>query len=96
MLVPTPLDKVCDPAGRPYFLWDNELTLEEFRAKLHSGDPDERLYWTGVLLRQAKPDDAIVIAGRDAIAAAVPGLRGRLGAQEALWVWLTERWATRG
>jgi hypothetical protein len=46
-----------------------------------------------VLLRQAQPDDAIVIADRDAIAAAVPG---RLGAQEALWVWLTERWATRG
>jgi len=54
-------------------------------------DPDERLYWAGLLLRQANPDDAIVIAARDAIAAAVPGLRGRLGAQEALWVRLTER-----
>ncbi len=34
MLCPTPPEKLCDARGRPYFLWDNELTLAEFLALL--------------------------------------------------------------
>jgi hypothetical protein len=30
--------------GRPYFLWDCGLTLEEFRERLESPDPEVRAY----------------------------------------------------
>lgn len=96
MLNPTPTEKLCDPEGRPYFLWDTDTTLQQLHEHLRADDEDERLYWMGVLLRQAKPDDAIVLAGRPRITEAVPRLRGRLGRTEPFWVWLTERWAARG
>lgn len=96
MLCPTPPEKLCDARGRPYFLWDNELTLAEFQARLADPDGDIRAYWLGVLLRQARPDDAIVLAGREAIVEGLPRLRGRLGDVEPMWVWLASRWQKDG
>lgn len=58
-------------------------------------DADERLYWTGIVLAQAKPDDAIVLLGRDRIVEAQARLQGRLGRREAFWQWLTDRWRGR-
>lgn len=95
MLNPTPPAKLCDAEGRPYFLWDCDVTLAELGERLRSPDEAERHYWIGVVLRQAKPDDAIVLIGRDAIVAAVPRLAGRLGRAEPLWTWLAGRWGRR-
>jgi hypothetical protein len=30
MLAPTPPDRLVDPQGRPYVLWDVDMTLAEF------------------------------------------------------------------
>ena len=38
LLAPTPAERLLDAAGRPYFLWDDDMTLDVFRQKL--GDPD--------------------------------------------------------
>jgi hypothetical protein len=92
MLFPTPAASLCDAEGRPYFLWDVDLTLVDFEARLRHHDPDVRAYWTGVLMRQARPDDAITLAGRDAILEAMPRLAGRLGHTEPFWRWLSARW----
>lgn len=93
---PRPPYRLCDPQGRPYFLWDVDLTLDPVMAHLRSPDDATRLYWTGVVLRQAKPDDAIVLLGPASIQSAVPRLSGRLGRMEPFWTWLTERWAGHG
>lgn len=92
MLFPTPADKLCDPEGRPYFLWDVDVGLETFLAYLRDPDPTVRAYWIGVLMRQARPDDAIALAGRAAIRDAMPHLEGRLGKVEPFWRWLAARW----
>jgi len=92
MLFPTPPELMCDAHGRPYFLWDVDLTWAQLEGKLQSSDVEERLYWTGAVLRQAKPDDAIVLLGKPAIQWAVPRLAGRLGRHEPMWRWLVERW----
>ncbi len=91
-LAPTPPDRLCDGDGRPYFLWDNDLSLEAWRALVDDVDPTVRLYWIGAALRQAKPDDAIVLLGRPVINWAVPQLVGRLGKQEGFWNWLVAKW----
>ena len=54
---PTPEDQLVDRQGRPYFLWDVEMTLEEFRTGLRDPDPEVRAYLAGKLMRQARVGD---------------------------------------
>ncbi len=88
-LVPTPPDKLCDARGRPYFLWDCDVTLEAWRALTHDPDPDVRAYWIGAAMRQAKPDDVLTLLDWGAIEEACPRLR--LCREEAFWAWLRGR-----
>jgi hypothetical protein len=50
-LAPTPAHRLIDARGRPYFLWDEEMTLDELRGKLRDPDPDVRAYFLGKLMR---------------------------------------------
>jgi len=43
----TPDRLLCDPQGRPYFLWDLEMTLDAFLEALRSPGPDVRAYFAG-------------------------------------------------
>lgn len=91
MLAPTPSEWLCDRQGRPYFLWDVDITLAEFMEKLRDPDAEVRAYWIGKVMRQAKVDDAITLLGRDAIIAAWPVLKGRLGRENSFWEWWVAR-----
>ena len=42
-----------DEDKRPYFLWDEDLSLREFKARLFGPDPAERLRMLAKLLREA-------------------------------------------
>ena len=78
-IYPTPPHLLVDQQGRPYFLWDVDLTLTEFRERLSSDDPGMRQHFLAKLMRQAKPDDAVTLTTPQAIAddfARLPG--GRL------------------
>jgi hypothetical protein len=94
MLCMTPDSALCDREGRPYFLWDVDLTLPEFEAKL--ADPAERPYWLATLLRQAKPDDVYRFVPLPQIAEEWPSVRGGLGKQRAFWEWRIARWRSHG
>src|SRR5688500_13869053 len=52
---PTPPDHLMDAQGRPYFLWDEDTRVEQFRERLRDPDPAVRAYYLGKLMRQAKP-----------------------------------------
>ena len=56
-LFPTPPNRLVDAAGRPYFLWDTEMTLDDFVRRLRESTREGRAYLVGKLMRQAKPDD---------------------------------------
>ncbi len=53
----TPPEALTDPQGRPYFLWDCDLTLTELEERLRDPDPTVQAYFVAKLMRQAKPDD---------------------------------------
>ncbi|MGV8041988.1 MAG: hypothetical protein AB2L07_18650 [Thermoanaerobaculaceae bacterium] len=42
---------------RPYFLWDEELTVRELREALHGQDESERVRLLAKLLREARDDE---------------------------------------
>lgn len=94
MLVPTPDSVLCDPRGRPYFLWDVDLTLADFEARL--ADPRERPYWLATLLRQAKPDDVYRFVSLAELASEWPSVAAGVGNKRAFWEWRVRRWLERG
>lgn len=92
LLNPTRAEHLVDPAGRPYFLWDVDMTLEEFRARLNDADPDVRAYLVGKLMRQAKPDDVFQFVRLDDVVALWPRLSRHLGKSRSMWERVLEQW----
>lgn len=91
-LNPTPRDKLLDAAGRPYFLWDCELTLEEFVKRLRSEDSTIRNHYLSKLMRQAKPDDVLQFVTMAEISERLPQIESTLGKSREFWLWLTDVW----
>ena len=96
MLCPTPPEKMCDPQGRPYFLWDVDVTLEEFRERLADPDPKERAYWIAKLMRQGKPDDVYTFVSTGQIRELWEHIEPFLGREREMWRWLLEELGKRG
>ena len=93
ILNPTPLERMVDAKGRPYFLWDDEMTLDQFRARLREPDIEVRAYLVGKLMRQAKPDDVFQFVRLAEIVALWPKLERYLGRTRPMWRWLLDRWS---
>ena len=96
LLNPTAPDRMIDADGRPYFLWDVDMTIDEFKAKLRDRDVDVRAYLVGKLMRQAKPDDVFLFVRPRAIRELWPKLTRYLGRSREFWTWLFETWETQG
>jgi hypothetical protein len=92
VLNPTPPEHLVDAKGRPYFLWDDDMTLDEFRSRLRGGDVEVRAYLTGKLMRQAKPDDVFQFVRLAELVELWPKLERYLGRSRPMWKWLLERW----
>ena len=92
VLAPTPVHRLTDARGRPYFLWDDDLTLDAFRAKLHDPDTEVRAYFVGKLMRQAKPDDVFSFVTLDEIGMLWGRVERYLGNTREFWRWLMGRW----
>ena len=91
-LYPTPPDKLVDAAGRPYFLWDVDWTLDEFLDRLASATGEGRAYLVGKVMRQAKPDDALQFVEAAQMAELWASVERYLGKQREFWRWLLQRW----
>lgn len=96
MLHFTPSERLNDPEGRPYFLWDCDLTLSEFETRLRVSDPEARAYLIGKLMRQAKPDDVFLFVRPRVIRELWPRLTRYLGRTRDFWTWLFDTWERQG
>jgi hypothetical protein len=92
ILNPTPRHAMLDAQGRPYFLWDVDMTLERFEEQLRAGDRATRVYLVAKLMRQAKPDDVFTFVTLDQLADLWPELQRDLGRTRAFWEWLLRTW----
>ena len=91
-MFPTPPEKLVDGVGRPYFLWDCDMTLAEFERRLAAEGREGRAYLIGKLMRQARPDDVFTFVTVDEIVDLWPLLHRYLGRQEEFWRWLLDFW----
>lgn len=85
-----------DPDARPYFLWDEEVTYRELRAKLHDPDLDERALWMARVMREARYQDVWRLLRLADVLAVLPRIRRHLGRSRTFWDWLIEGWRTDG
>jgi hypothetical protein len=72
------------------------MTLAELRVRLEDADPDVRAYFAAKVMRQAKPDDAVVLLSAQRIAHDWPSLQRYLGKERPFWQWLLSRWRRLG
>jgi hypothetical protein len=91
-LAPTPAHRLVDARGRPYFLWDEDLTIDEFRSRIRDVDPEVRAYFIGKLMRQAKPDDVFTFVSLQTIYEQFAAIERYLGRTREFWCWLLDRW----
>ena len=92
LLFPTPRERLVDAQGRPYFLWDSDMTLAAFEAALQDPDPEVRAWLIGKLMRQAKPDDVFQFVSLATIRAHWTLVERYLGQRRAFWNWLLDGW----
>jgi hypothetical protein len=88
---------LSDPNGRPYFFWDEDVSVAELRAALEpGGGAQTRLRLLGKLLREARDIDVWRFVTPSDVAAALPDLGRRLGRRWRFWEFLIDGWRTDG
>ncbi len=81
---------------RPYFLWDEDVSVDELQAVLRSGPEPERLRLMGKMLREARDIDVWKFVAPPDVARALPVLGRRLGRRRAFWEFLIAGWRDDG
>jgi hypothetical protein len=83
---------LTDETRRPYFLWDEDVTIGELRAALHGRDPYERFRLLAKLLREARDTDVWAFVTPEEVADALPSIAHRLGRRRRFWQFLINGW----
>ena len=88
---------MADSDARPYFFWDEDVSVTELRSALIPGrDERERLRLLGKLLREARDVDVWAFVTPADVASALPALGRRLGRRRHFWEFLIEGWRRDG
>ena len=81
---------------RPYFFWDEDVSIAELHAALAAGASDQRDRLLGKLLREARDVDVWRFVTPGDVAEALPRLQRRVGRRYAFWRWLIDGWRSDG
>lgn len=85
-----------DGRARPYFLWDEDITIDEFRQRLSTGSTAERRRLLAKLLREARDDHVWIFCTPREIAAELDSLEPQLGRRASFWRYLIKAWQKHG
>lgn len=81
---------------RPYFLWDEDVSIDELRTVLREGSHGERMRLMGKMLREARDIDVWHFVTPEEVERALPELGRRLGRRRAFWEFLIRGWREDG
>lgn len=80
---------------RPYFLWDEDVSIDELHQILADPDGPRRDQLLGKMLREARDIDVWHFVRPVEVARVLHRLRRRLGRRYAFWNFLIEGWRSR-
>jgi hypothetical protein len=81
---------------RPYFLWDEDVSIGELQQILAGPHGPRRDQLLGKMLREARDLDVWQFVRPIEVAGALERLRRRLGRRYAFWSFLIEGWRRHG
>lgn len=81
---------------RPYFLWDEDVSVAELRAVLAGPHGERRRQLLGKMLREGRDIDVWRFVTPEEVARELPHLQRRLGRRASFWNWLIEGWRHDG
>jgi hypothetical protein len=82
-------------ALRPYFLWDEDVSIDELHRILGGPDSPRRDQVLGKMLREARDIDVWHFVRPTEVARVLDRLRRRIGRRHAFWKFLIEGWRSR-
>ena len=81
---------------RPYFLWDEDVSIGELHQILADPDGPRRDQLLAKMLREARDIDVWHFVRPVEVARVLDRLRRRVGRRHAFWTFLIESWRARG
>jgi hypothetical protein len=86
---------MADRDRRPYFLWDEDVSIAELHDALAAPDSPRRDQLLAKMLREARDIDVWHFVRPIEVARVLERLRRRLGRRYAFWSFLIEAWRSR-
>jgi len=84
------------PHSIPYFLWDEPMTVAEFRARLQTASAAEQTRLLAKLLREARDTDVWQFTSPAEVWRRWPTLAPQLGRRRGFWEFLLSHWQQGG
>jgi hypothetical protein len=84
------------PDSIPYFLWDEPMTVAEFRKRLQTASAPERTRLLAKLLREARDTDVWRFTTPHEVLTKWPAIAPKLGRRRAFWEFLLGCWKKEG
>jgi hypothetical protein len=81
---------------RPYFFWDEDVSVGELRAALAAGPSARRDRLLGKMLREARDLDVWCFVSPEEVAQSLERLRPRIGRRYRFWRFLIDGWRADG
>lgn len=84
------------PQSIPYFLWDEPMTVAEFRQRLLSASNVEQTRLLAKLLREARDTDVWQFTSPADVWRRWPSIAPQLGRRRGFWEFLLSNWQREG
>ena len=87
---------LSSPQSIPYFLWDEPMTVAEFRERLQTASTAEQTRLLSKLLREARDTDVWLFISPGEVWQRWPAIAPQLGRRRSFWEFLFGQWRKAG
>ena len=95
-MIPLLSSNLDNPASTPYFLWDEPMTVAEFKLRLRTASLPEQKRLLAKLLREARDTDVWKFTSPQEVWQRWAEVAPQLGRRRSFWEFLLQCWQKEG